>query len=335
MRQGGPAAETPTFCTSSPRPKCQALEAGTSSHSHEAGQGRGSRAAQQRQGSRGAQRGSAPQPAPTKQAACTPPQHTPLDPWSPPTAACATQDAATAGAELRTCSAAMQPDPPAAGTSPRRRGRSGPKSRSSPYLGVSQASDSRGTQCTRGRDAPAAGARGHCRTAGSCARVAGPADPLAPALLPLQYKRTGRWEAHIWDSGEPGSGAKGRQLHLGSFTNPEAASRCARGGALRPGCTAPRHCGVRAGGLPPLSVTHPCASLVTPLSVTHPCASLVTLPRGSPASECHPPVCLPCDASECHPPVCLPCDAPSWLSLVAPQRVRPRGAAATRRRGRA
>jgi len=32
----------------------------------------------------------------------------------------------------------------------------------------------------------------------------------------MQYKRTGRWEAHIWDSSDPGA-KKGRQLHLGSF----------------------------------------------------------------------------------------------------------------------
>lgn len=39
----------------------------------------------------------------------------------------------------------------------------------------------------------------------------------------VQYKRTGRWEAHIWDSSEPGA-KKGRQLHLGSFPAAEPAA---------------------------------------------------------------------------------------------------------------
>ena len=39
----------------------------------------------------------------------------------------------------------------------------------------------------------------------------------------VQYKRTGRWEAHIWDSSDPGA-KKGRQLHLGSFPAAEPAA---------------------------------------------------------------------------------------------------------------
>ena len=39
----------------------------------------------------------------------------------------------------------------------------------------------------------------------------------------MQYKRTGRWEAHIWDSSDPGA-KKGRQLHLGSFPAAEPAA---------------------------------------------------------------------------------------------------------------
>jgi hypothetical protein len=50
--------------------------------------------------------------------------------------------------------------------------------------------------------------------------------PPPTLLLPptLQYKRTGRWEAHIWDSSSGPSG-KGRQLHLGSFLTPYQAAR--------------------------------------------------------------------------------------------------------------
>ncbi len=43
------------------------------------------------------------------------------------------------------------------------------------------------------------------------------------ACVGVQYKRTGRWEAHIWDSSEPGA-KKGRQLHLGSFPAAEPAA---------------------------------------------------------------------------------------------------------------
>jgi hypothetical protein len=41
-----------------------------------------------------------------------------------------------------------------------------------------------------------------------------------------KYKRTGRWEAHIWDSSEP-VGRKGKQLHLGSFPSARPAALCA------------------------------------------------------------------------------------------------------------
>lgn len=42
-----------------------------------------------------------------------------------------------------------------------------------------------------------------------------------------QYRRTGRWEAHIWDCAKSRKtpGAKGRQLHLGSFDCAEDAAR--------------------------------------------------------------------------------------------------------------
>lgn len=40
-----------------------------------------------------------------------------------------------------------------------------------------------------------------------------------------QYKRTGRWEAHIWDSSVSGSSSKGKQLHLGSFLTSQQAAR--------------------------------------------------------------------------------------------------------------
>lgn len=43
----------------------------------------------------------------------------------------------------------------------------------------------------------------------------------------LQYKRTGRWEAHIWDRlGTTSSGLKvGKQVHVGSFFEPHLAGR--------------------------------------------------------------------------------------------------------------
>ena len=45
-----------------------------------------------------------------------------------------------------------------------------------------------------------------------------------------KYKRTGRWEAHIWQSrgSAPGSLKKGRQVHLGSFNDGDRAAQCAR-----------------------------------------------------------------------------------------------------------
>ena len=63
----------------------------------------------------------------------------------------------------------------------------------------------------------------------SCSRtVSSSGDMLASQAMMLahvgaQYKRTGRWEAHIWDSSEPGA-KKGRQLHLGSFPAAEPAA---------------------------------------------------------------------------------------------------------------
>ena len=56
-----------------------------------------------------------------------------------------------------------------------------------------------------------------------------------------KYKRTGRWEAHIWQSrgSAPGSLKKGRQVHLGSFNDGDRAAQCARVPALlsQPSCS--------------------------------------------------------------------------------------------------
>ena len=49
---------------------------------------------------------------------------------------------------------------------------------------------------------------------------------LSMRVCPAKYKRTGRWEAHIWDSSDPGT-RKGKQLHLGSFPAPHPAALCA------------------------------------------------------------------------------------------------------------
>mmetsp|Transcript_14010 Transcript_14010/g.35357 ORF Transcript_14010/g.35357 Transcript_14010/m.35357 type:complete len:422 (-) Transcript_14010:1631-2896(-) len=76
----------------------------------------------------------------------------------------------------RTLSAPPKLTPTRPGLTQKRRFRSGPKSKSSNFIGVSQ------------------------------------------------YKRTGRWEAHIWDCGAS-PGVKGKQLHLGSFDCAEDAAR--------------------------------------------------------------------------------------------------------------
>ncbi|CAK0764716.1 hypothetical protein CVIRNUC_003186 [Coccomyxa viridis] len=51
----------------------------------------------------------------------------------------------------------------------------------------------------------------------------GPRSRTSSYLGVTRYKRTGRWEAHIWDSSDPGA-KKGRQLHLGSFPAAEPAA---------------------------------------------------------------------------------------------------------------
>jgi hypothetical protein len=87
-------------------------------------------------------------------------------------------------------------------------------------------------------------------------RRSGPKSKHSPFIGVSQYKRTGRWEAHIWDSGEAdgspadaaavggapqqqqqpakatkkadgkeGNAKKGRQLHLGSFPTAEQAAK--------------------------------------------------------------------------------------------------------------
>ena len=112
----------------------------------------------------------------------------------------------------------------------RKRKRSGPRSRTSEYLGVTRV---RGIACTT---FTISACIGHCQSA--CPGI------ISFSLLGLsmhvcraKYKRTGRWEAHIWDSSDPGS-RKGKQLHLGSFPAARPAAMCAlhamracRGGA--------------------------------------------------------------------------------------------------------
>ena len=52
----------------------------------------------------------------------------------------------------------------------------------------------------------------------------GPKSKSSNFIGVSQYRRTGRWEAHIWDCGKA-PGMKGRQLHLGSFDCAEDAAR--------------------------------------------------------------------------------------------------------------
>jgi len=54
----------------------------------------------------------------------------------------------------------------------------------------------------------------------------GPKSKSSSFIGVSQYRRTGRWEAHIWDTKNKSTpGAKGRQLHLGSFDCAEDAAR--------------------------------------------------------------------------------------------------------------
>lgn len=55
----------------------------------------------------------------------------------------------------------------------------------------------------------------------------GPKSKSSSFIGVSQYRRTGRWEAHIWDCAKSRNipGAKGRQLHLGSFDCAEDAAR--------------------------------------------------------------------------------------------------------------
>ena len=50
-----------------------------------------------------------------------------------------------------------------------------------------------------------------------------PTLPLSLACL--QYKRTGRWEAHIWEAAADSGVGKARQLHLGFFATAEQAAK--------------------------------------------------------------------------------------------------------------
>lgn len=53
----------------------------------------------------------------------------------------------------------------------------------------------------------------------------GPTSRSSPFIGVTMYKKSGRWEAHIWDSTPtPAKGGKGKQLHLGSFLGPEPAA---------------------------------------------------------------------------------------------------------------
>lgn len=55
----------------------------------------------------------------------------------------------------------------------------------------------------------------------------GPKSKSSNFIGVSQYRKTGRWEAHIWDCAKSRNipGAKGRQLHLGSFDCAEDAAR--------------------------------------------------------------------------------------------------------------
>ncbi|KAK9816799.1 hypothetical protein WJX72_005214 [[Myrmecia] bisecta] len=60
----------------------------------------------------------------------------------------------------------------------------------------------------------------------------GPRSRTSCYLGVTRYKRTGRWEAHIWDSSDA-SRPKGRQIHLGSFSGAEPAAKAYDRAAVR------------------------------------------------------------------------------------------------------
>ncbi|KDD73540.1 hypothetical protein H632_c2070p0, partial [Helicosporidium sp. ATCC 50920] len=62
-------------------------------------------------------------------------------------------------------------------------------------------------------------------------RRSGPKSKSSPYIGVTQYKRTGRYEAHIWIVEM--RGAKGHQRHLGSYATAEDAARCYDRAALR------------------------------------------------------------------------------------------------------
>ncbi|KAK9845278.1 hypothetical protein WJX81_002083 [Elliptochloris bilobata] len=51
----------------------------------------------------------------------------------------------------------------------------------------------------------------------------GPKSKTSAFLGVTRYKRTGRYESHVWDNTDPGN-KKGRQLHLGSFPHSRPAA---------------------------------------------------------------------------------------------------------------
>jgi hypothetical protein len=65
---------------------------------------------------------------------------------------------------------------------------------------------------------------GTTTTLGKAKRRSGPRSRSSPYKGVTQYRRTGKWEAHIWI---PGSArGKGHQRHLGSYDTAEDAARC-------------------------------------------------------------------------------------------------------------
>jgi hypothetical protein len=61
-------------------------------------------------------------------------------------------------------------------------------------------------------------------TGGKAKRRSGPRSRSSPYKGVTQYRRTGKWEAHIWIPGT--SRGKGHQRHLGSYETAEDAARC-------------------------------------------------------------------------------------------------------------
>ncbi|KAK9820825.1 hypothetical protein WJX74_009775 [Apatococcus lobatus] len=84
-----------------------------------------------------------------------------------------------------------------------------------------------------GLDQPAPAPTQHPADARQRKARSGPANATSAYLGVTRYKRTGRYEAHIWEASQDTRAQKGRQIHLGSFASSFAAARAYDMAALK------------------------------------------------------------------------------------------------------